>query len=657
MIQFELPKEYSSIIKVIGVGGGGSNAVNHMCSQDIDGVNFVICNTDAQALALSNVPNRVQLGPHLTQGLGAGANPEIGKQATQESMDEIKKILEVNTKMVFITAGMGGGTGTGGAPIVAKMCQEMGILTVGIVTTPFSYEGKKRIQQAELGIAELKKHVDTLLVISNDKLRHQFGNLTMRAAFSKADNVLATATKCITDVISTTGQINLDFADVCTVMRNGGVAILGSAIANGEDRAKQAIEMAINSPLLNDSDIRGAKWILININSSEGEHEFTMDEVEIIQSYLLAHAGQDANVLLGMGYEPGLGDNISITVIATGFEHKDPFKGAMVPEEKPEVQEEQKIVMQLGVQGEEVKMIHSDPAQPEAALPVEEAITDALAPRLVEPEVPVVSNTINTDNEENDTTEHFVLNLELSNKPELPAIEEVSIEKLEIRNEVTPDSETDMQLIEKNEGEINKTSETDVCSPEYSISKPVVTGGFLSKPSNIYAEEVDKIASPETDPSTVERQNSVELEVPKTEEVNAVVNPLSASVEEEQPEMEMKMVYKETDITEKVEFPVTTRVLGGMEELDMLDDAEEQRRKANDRLQKLRNLSFNLNTADPNNEYDTVPAYVRRNMEMYSNSHLASVEKFYSNYSIKGDDENKGQLSRLNSFLDGKKPD
>ena len=657
MIQFELPKEYSSIIKVIGVGGGGSNAVNHMCSQDIDGVNFVICNTDAQALALSNVPNRVQLGPHLTQGLGAGANPEIGKQATQESMDEIKKILEVNTKMVFITAGMGGGTGTGGAPIVAKMCQEMGILTVGIVTTPFSYEGKKRIQQAELGIAELKKHVDTLLVISNDKLRHQFGNLTMRAAFSKADNVLATATKCITDVISTTGQINLDFADVCTVMRNGGVAILGSAIANGEDRAKQAIEMAINSPLLNDSDIRGAKWILININSSEGEHEFTMDEVEIIQSYLLAHAGQDANVLLGMGYEPGLGDNISITVIATGFEHKDPFKGAMVPEEKPEVQEEQKIVMQLGVQGEEVKMIHSDPAQPEAALPVEEAITDALAPRLVEPEVPVVSNTINTDNEENDTTEHFVLNLELSNKPELPAIEEVSIEKLEIRNEVTPDSETNMQLIEKNEGEINKTSETDVCSPEYSISKPVVTGGFLSKPSNIYAEEVDKIASPETDPSTVERQNSVELEVPKTDEVNAVVNPLSASVEEEQPEMEMKMVYKETDITEKVEFPVTTRVLGGMEELDMLDDAEEQRRKANDRLQKLRNLSFNLNTADPNNEYDTVPAYVRRNMEMYSNSHLASVEKFYSNYSIKGDDENKGQLSRLNSFLDGKKPD
>jgi cell division protein FtsZ len=657
MIQFELPKEYSSIIKVIGVGGGGSNAVNHMCSQDIDGVNFVICNTDAQALALSNVPNRVQLGPHLTQGLGAGANPEIGKQATQESMDEIKKILEVNTKMVFITAGMGGGTGTGGAPIVAKMCQEMGILTVGIVTTPFSYEGKKRIQQAELGIAELKKHVDTLLVISNDKLRHQFGNLTMRAAFSKADNVLATATKCITDVISTTGQINLDFADVCTVMRNGGVAILGSAIANGEDRAKQAIEMAINSPLLNDSDIRGAKWILININSSDGEHEFTMDEVEIIQSYLLAHAGQDANVLLGMGYEPGLGDNISITVIATGFEHKDPFKGAMVPEEKPEVQEEQKIVMQLGVQGEEVKMIHSDPAQPEAALPVEEAITDALAPRLVEPEVPVVSNTINTDNEENDTTEHFVLNLELSNKPELPAIEEVSIEKLEIRNEVTPDSETDMQLIEKNEGEINKTSETDVCSPEYSISKPVVTGGFLSKPSNIYAEEVDQIASPETDPSTVERQNSVELEVPKTEEVNAVVNPLSASVEEEQPEMEMKMVYKETDITEKVEFPVTTRVLGGMEELDMLDDAEEQRRKANDRLQKLRNLSFNLNTADPNNEYDTVPAYVRRNMEMYSNSHLASVEKFYSNYSIKGDDENKGQLSRLNSFLDGKKPD
>ena len=262
MIHFDLPKEKSSIIKVIGVGGGGGNAVNHMFSQSIEGVNFITCNTDAQALACSNIPNRIQLGPNLTQGLGAGANPDIGRQATEESLEEIKSILEVNTKMAFITAGMGGGTGTGGAPIIAKICKDLGMLTVGIVTTPFAYEGKKRQMQAEEGIKTLKQYVDTLLVISNDKLRHQFGNLKMREAFERADNVLATAAKCITDVISSTGQINVDFADVCTVMKNGGVAILGSAAAAGENRAHKAIEEALNSPLLNDSDIRGAKWIL-----------------------------------------------------------------------------------------------------------------------------------------------------------------------------------------------------------------------------------------------------------------------------------------------------------------------------------------------------------------------------------------------------------
>src|SRR6478672_10708163 len=348
MIHFDLPKEQSSIIKVIGVGGGGSNAVNHMFSQSIDGVNFIICNTDAQAIATSRVPNKIQLGPHLTQGLGAGANPDIGRQATEESLEEIKRILEVNTKMVFITAGMGGGTGTGGAPIIAKICKDLGILTVGIVTTPFAYEGKKRIAQAEEGISRLKDHVDTLLVISNDKMRHQFGNLTMKAAFSKTDNVLATAAKCITDVINSTRQINVDFADVCTVMRNGGIAILGSAAVDGENRAQMAIEQALNSPLLNDNDIRGAKWILININSAEGEHEFTMDEVEIIQNYLLTQAGENTDVILGLGYDNNLEDKIGITLIATGFQFKDPFSRKETP--KADSKKEEKIVMTLGAQ-------------------------------------------------------------------------------------------------------------------------------------------------------------------------------------------------------------------------------------------------------------------------------------------------------------------
>jgi cell division protein FtsZ len=229
MIHFDMPPQKSNIIKVLGFGGGGGNAVNHMYLQSIQNVDFIVCNTDAQALSQSTVPNKIQLGPHLTQGLGAGANPSIGRQACEESLEEIRRIMEVNTRMAFITAGMGGGTGTGGAPIVAKICRDLGILTVGIVTTPFAFEGPKRMAQAQHGINELKEHVDTLLVISNDKLRQQYGNLKMKEAFNKADDVLSTAARCITDVINTTGQINVDFADVCTVMRDGGVAILGSA--------------------------------------------------------------------------------------------------------------------------------------------------------------------------------------------------------------------------------------------------------------------------------------------------------------------------------------------------------------------------------------------------------------------------------------------
>ena len=323
MIHFEIPKNQSSIIKVIGIGGGGSNAVNYMYSLGLEGVDFVVCNTDSQALTLSPVPNKVQLGPHLTSGLGAGANPEIGKQSCEESFEDIAKILKVNTRMAFITAGMGGGTGTGGAPVIAKICRDLGILTVGIVTTPFTYEGRRRMKQAQEGIEAMRQHVDTVLIISNDKLRQQFGNLPFTQAFSKADDILATAAKCITDVITTTGQINVDFADVCTVMKNGGVAILGSASVAGENRALHAVEMALNSPLLNDSDIRGAKWLLLNITSASGPHEHTMDEAEEIQAYVQGQAGDNCDVILGMGHDPNLGDKIAVTVIATGFNYKE----------------------------------------------------------------------------------------------------------------------------------------------------------------------------------------------------------------------------------------------------------------------------------------------------------------------------------------------
>jgi len=604
MIQFDLPKERSSIIKVIGVGGGGSNAVNHMFGQQIEGVNFIICNTDAQALAQSRVANKIQLGPCLTQGLGAGANPDIGRQATEESLEEIKSILEVNTKMAFITAGMGGGTGTGGAPIIAKICKDLGILTVGIVTTPFSYEGKKRQLHAEEGIHLLQDYVDTLLVISNDKLRHQFGNLKMKEAFSRADNVLATAAKCITDVINSTGQINVDFADVCTVMQKGGVAILGSAAASGNNRAQQAIEEALNSPLLNDNDIRGAKWILININSSEGEYEFTMDEVEIIQHYLISQAGEDTDVILGLGYDAALGDKIGITIIATGFEYKDPFKR----EEKPALpRKEEKIVMPLQMPVHETLKPKEVPAVEFLTAPVT-ALRQELEPKLVEISVPAG----------------------MQRKPG-PAVVMPAKTESRIIIEQPVDKKIAHEPIEW------------IFSPE--TVPPPTSGGYLTRPANIYDDE----------PSGSE---SLPEELPLKDQkvfTATVRNP----PKDENPSADMQLVFKDeipaADVPGAHQTQSESMANQPAEEPAVQDEAEGLRRRAAERINKLRNLSFNMNAADPNNEFETVPAYIRRNLELYNT--VTSVESFYSQYEVKADKNNQGEISTINSFLDGKKPD
>jgi len=319
-IQFDLPKEQSSIIKVIGVGGGGGNAVNHMYKQGIAGVDFIICNTDAQALDLSPIPNKVQLGVTLTEGRGAGMNPEMGKQSALESLDKIKQLLEKNTKMLFITAGMGKGTGTGGAPVIAALAREMGILTVGLVTTPFSYEGPKRFTQAMEGIAEIKKYVDTLLVISNDKLREIYGNLKLTEAFFNADSILTNAAKSIAEIITLPGHVNVDFEDVKTVMQNSGVAIMGTAACEGEQRALNAVEQALTSPLLMDNDIKGAKNILVNITS--GTNELSVDELTEINEYIQREAGEETNIILGICSTPEIGEKLSITIIATGFMSK-----------------------------------------------------------------------------------------------------------------------------------------------------------------------------------------------------------------------------------------------------------------------------------------------------------------------------------------------
>ena len=622
MIHFDLPKQKSSIIKVLGVGGGGSNAVNFMFEQNIEGVDFIICNTDAKAIEQSNIPNKIQLGPHLTQGLGAGANPEVGKKATEESLEEIKRILEVNTKMAFITVGMGGGTGTGGAPIIAQICKDLDILTVGIVTTPFGFEGPKRLQQAEEGIRQLKPYVDTLLVISNDKLRMQYGNLKMKEAFGKADNVLATAAKCITDIINSRGHIIVDFADVCTVMKNGGVAILGKAEMDGEDRAQKAIEEALSSPLLNDSDIKGAKWILININSAEGEHECTMDEMEIINNYLRMQAGENTDVIVGMGYDSSLDKKIGITLIATGFEHKDPFTKP-VAIKKIELQQE-KILMLLGMDGDEPKA--TEPiSQDISPLEVKDPFAPSLHERMpIEDLLTVFSNKEFTSSivqvyeEVKEENESSVLQFELSTE----ITQKIVTEK--------PDQEICVPVSEMEELMNFQLNE----EPSTTIS---LTSGFLLKPANIYAIN-------DQPSQTIVPVVSVKMPEPEIHSVVKIV------------ESDMQLVMKDNYIVPQTAVPQTVSQ-ATFQNNSMMDEAEDQKRRAAERIQKLRNLSFNMNNAgDNNSEFDAVPAYVRRNMELFGNT-LTSVENFYSKYTVKKDENDQTHLSTLNTFLDGKKPD
>jgi cell division protein FtsZ len=746
MIQFDLPKQKSSIIKVLGVGGGGSNAVNFMFNQNIEGVDFIICNTDSKAIEQSTVPNKIQLGPHLTQGLGAGADPSVGKLATEESLDEIRKILEVNTRMAFITVGMGGGTGTGGAPIIAKICKDLGILTVGIVTTPFGFEGPRRQAQAEEGIKQLKPLVDTLLVISNDKLRVQYGNLKMKEAFTKADNVLATAAKCITDVINSRGHIIVDFADVCTVMKNGGVAILGKAEVEGENRAQRAIEEALNSPLLNDNDIRGAKWILLNINSAEGDYECSMDELETINNFLRERTGENSDVIMGMGYDATLGQKLGITLIATGFEHKDPFQ-KQTPK-KAEAPVEEKIVMTLLSEetANDTNNIMTAPTEAVAETPTEEPRTEE--PILADGNFTLGEEVVETIEEVAAIVEEEVMSIhevdEISEKEyEAEMDAQISIAASEVMEEMVSqpivfeindvyegeDLEEEMELI-KEEVVVNEVEEEVIMASfqeedleeelgaieEEQIEEEVIvselqtpvaeTNHFiLTKPTNIYAEhteeeplleEMEEMPVIEEMEEMEEFEEMEEEEMVEMEEMEEMVmqDDLAVTMQEIVEEEIVKEEIVEEEIVEVAEItmqaapvqePVVYESSFRMEEeptmqlvmreessfnanqnnakqhsssFDMpMDDAEEQRRKVAERIQKLRNLSFNINNAsDPNNEFDAVPAYVRRNLDLFGNT-MASVENYYSKYTVEKDENNQTQISTINTFLDGKKPD
>jgi cell division protein FtsZ len=599
MIHFEIPKNQSSIIKVIGVGGGGSNAVNYMHTLGIDGVDFVVCNTDSQALALSPVANKIQLGPHLTQGLGAGANPEVGKQSCEESLEDIAKILKVNTRMAFITAGMGGGTGTGGAPVVSKICRDLGILTVGIVTTPFTYEGRKRMKQAQDGIDKMRDHVDTILIISNDKLRQQFGNLPFTQAFAKADDILATAAKCITDVITTTGQINVDFADVCTVMKNGGVAILGSASAIGDNRALMAVEEALNSPLLNDSDIMGAKWLLLNITSAAGEFEHTMDEAEAIQAYVQNHAGDNCDVILGMGHDPNLKEKIAVTIIATGFNMKEINLEMPVKNNEPE-----KIIVKLG-----------DANAAAVDAPFAEAKTarqpENMAPVLVE--MPAVTYNVF------DPKPAVVEKEEVSDSPQ--PVEEQMIAAAGTNHfymqEERRIEEMRMQLIMKTE-EISR------------------------QPSrNPYMDQHREQPKEQPKEQVREQQKEPVAEQPKEQPREQV---------REQPREQVREQPRETVF--RGERQLTE------DELEEKKRFEEQKKSLEDRAERLRRMSFNIKGSENSDEMEAVPAYLRKNKKL--DNQASSSDSFYSGYSIGvNDDQNNAQASiqTINTFLDGNKPD
>ena len=453
-IAFDLPKNQSNVIKVIGVGGGGSNAINHMFQLGIKGVDFVVCNTDAQALENSSVPNKIQLGVSLTEGLGAGANPHIGEQAAVESFDEIKQMLDVNTKMVFITAGMGGGTGTGAAPVIAKQAKDMGILTVGIVTIPFQFEGKMRNEQAQLGVENLRSHVDSLIVINNNKLREVYGNLGFKAGFSKADEVLATASRGIAEVITHHYTQNIDLRDAKTVLSNSGTAIMGSAQATGATRAQDAISKALDSPLLNDNKITGAQNVLLLIVS--GSEEITIDEIGEINDHIQAEAGHSANIIMGVGEDEALDEAISVTIIATGFnvEQQNEIVNTETKKIIHTLEDDQKAEQNLNP-----KKTRSYPElnqKPEAAAPEEPK-----AAKAQEPEKPIV-HTLDDSVEEVDELGNIKDKRdELLQTPPSARNMEVSYEEVNPNDFIINDTSEEVKEMDVNEPEEVQTESED----------------------------------------------------------------------------------------------------------------------------------------------------------------------------------------------------
>lgn len=465
-LQFDLPKGQSNIIKVIGVGGGGSNAVNHMYEQGIKDVDFIVCNTDKQALDGSPVPIKIQLGSSLTEGLGAGSISDVGRNAAIESIEEVRELLSKNTKMLFVTAGMGGGTGTGAAPIIASTAKEMGILTVGIVTMPFGFEGRKRKTQADDGIEAFRQSVDALVVINNDKLRMLYGNLTIKNAFTKADDVLTVAAKGIAETITGSGIINVDFNDVKTVMTDGGVAIMGTGIAEGEDRAIKAVETSLSSPLLNDNDITGAKYVLMNI--TYGDKEVQMDEISDITDYLQDAAGETADVIWGCGEDTTLGDKLSVTIVATGFTRNTDAALGIEREPKKTVHKLEDDSMGGAV---EIVSTISSPVQNNHKLEEEPFLKKVEQPKSEDKEIVV------TTEKTTSSAERIVYQLDddFSASTVEPKTEKAQVELTFDIERPTENKREEITFIEDNDSDsiVNETSSTEINFQDDNTSKKV----------------------------------------------------------------------------------------------------------------------------------------------------------------------------------------
>jgi cell division protein FtsZ len=600
MLNFDEPAKtkFNSIIKVIGVGGGGSNAVNHMYKLGISGVDFIVCNTDKQALEVSPIPHKVQLGAALTEGLGAGALPEVGKNAALESIEDIQNILSSNTKMVFVTAGMGGGTGTGAAPVIARVAKELGILTVGIVTIPFGFEGKKRKMQAEAGIEELKQNVDTLIIISNDKLREIHGNLKLAEAFSRADDVLTIAAKSIAEVIDYTLHINLDFNDIRTVMNNSGVAIMGSALASGENRAINAVEQALASPLLNDNNIKGARYVLLNITS--GTDELTMDELGEINDYIQEAAGLTAEIIQGVGSDPNLAENIKVTIIATGF--KSEGLAASSVNRQPEVK---KISLIDETPVAEVKPVETPKAEEIKPAVIENEVKPLYAEPFLKTVSPVINEVKVEETPATKIEEEITLRVEETIANNSEEIMAVQLNATELNVQVAEETE--------NINEVTfEITNNDILSTSDDNSKNVV-----------YRLEEDITLSQEIK-EEISLQPQQDIVFNKVEEKpQNIIHDLNASIE-------------------KTEEPK-------VEESNQISATEEYFKRTQERIQKLKDLSFKLKSGRVLSDLENEPAYVRRGVNLDNVEH--SSNNNISRYTLGENEDKKGEIKPNNPFL------